>query len=70
MNGQTMYEVRVITYDGELVAHTDHLDSKQAAVDDFNETATELLSGQVVQLIVDDMIAAQYAPEFHGAEHA
>ena len=55
MTEQTMYEVRVITYGGELVAHTDHLDGKQAALDDFTETVTELLPGQVAQLIVDDM---------------
>ena len=70
MNEQTMYEVRVITYGGELVAHTDHLDGKQAALDDFTETVTGLLPGQVAQLIVDDMIAAQCAPEFHGAGYA
>ena len=70
MNEQTMNEVRVITYGGGLVAYTDHLDDEQAAWEDFTEAATELLPGQVAQLIVDDMIAAQCAPEFHGAGYA
>src|SRR5699024_5048458 len=55
MTEQTMNEVRVITDGGELVAYTDHLDDEQAAWADFNEAATELLPGQIAQLIVDDM---------------
>ena len=70
MNEQTMNEVRVITDSGKLVAYTDHLDDEQAAWEDFAEVITELLPGQIAQLIVDDLIAAQYAPESHGAEHA
>ena len=70
MNEQTMNEVRVITDSGELVADTDHLGDEQAAWEDFTEAVTELLPGQIAQLIVDDLIAAQHAPEFHGAGYA
>lgn len=66
MNEQTMNEVRVITDSGELVAYTDHLDDGQAAWEDFTEAAAELLPGQIAQLIVDDMIAAEHNPEYHG----
>ena len=65
-----MNEVRVVTYGGGLVAYTDHLDDERAAWEDFTEAVTELLPGQVAQLIVDDMIAAQCAPEFRGAGYA
>ena len=70
MNEQTMNEVRVITDGGGLVAYTDHLDDERAAWADFTEAVAELLPGQIAQLIVDDMIAAQCAPEFHGAGYA
>ena len=66
MTEQTMNEVRVITDGGELVAYTDHLDDEQSAWADFNEAATELLPGQIAQLIVDDLIAAEHNPEYHG----
>lgn len=66
MNEQTMNEVRVITDSGELVAYTDHLDDEQAAREDFTGAVTELLPGQIAQLIVDDLIAAQHAPSSTG----
>lgn len=66
MNEETMNEVRVITDGGELVAYTDHLDDAQAAWHDFTEAVTELLPGQIAQLIVDDLIAAEHSPEYHG----
>ena len=65
MNEQTMNEVRVITYSGELVAYTDHLDDERAAWEDFTEAVTELLPGQIAQLIVDDLIVAGHDPERH-----
>ena len=65
MNEQTMNEVRVITYSGGLVAYTDHLDDERAAWEDFTEAVTELLPGQIAQLIVDDLIVAEHDPERH-----
>ena len=66
MTEQTMNEVRVIADGGELVAYTDHLDDEQAAWADFNEAVTELLPGQIAQLIVDDLVAAEHSPKDHG----
>ena len=65
MNEQTMNEVRVITYSGGLIAYTDHLDDERAAWEDFTEAVTELLPGQIAQLIVDDLIVAEHDPERH-----
>lgn len=59
-------EVRVITEGGELVRFEALGDDSQAAWDLFSELVQCLKDGEIAQLIVDDLIAAEHNPEYDG----
>lgn len=59
-------DVRVMTVDGDLVSYTEHGDDYVTAWTNFEEAVRALEEGHIAQLIVDDLIAAEHNPEYHG----
>lgn len=59
-------DVRIITH-RTIDRYTEHGQNDQAAWDDFVSAVPTLTSGQIVQLIVDDLIAAEHSADRDGA---
>lgn len=59
------YQVRTITDGGELVDLTAFTEEADARLS-FDAWSPNLEDGEIIQLIEDDRIVAEYNPEYHG----
>ena len=59
------YQVRTITDGGELVDLTAFADEDDARLS-FDAWSPILKDGEIIQMIEDDRIVAEYNPEYHG----